>query len=323
MPMVALMLRRDFLRGSLLSLPFVTHSVAQASQATSTICPAARQDELWVVSSRSFGCVDPNDSNRQTWQVQRRETNTNWQNAQFDEFTAASQDGLHTVFYVHGNRNDCHWAMKNGQTVYNALVRQSAPDQRFRFVIYSWPSDQIRGPVRDGRFKLQVANNETYRLGWLMTQLSAKSQYGLIGFSLGGRIITGGMHLLAGGILHGKTLTPGTRPATRAVLWAPAVHNDWLLPGHYHGNAMNALDRISVMYNTKDPVMKRYHMGEPGGHPTALGFSGFSSLAQFGSISDRVEQQEVCQLIGKSHELVQYAGTESIVSKARKQVFWM
>jgi hypothetical protein len=130
------------------------------------------------------------------------------------------------------------------------------------------------------------------------------------------------MHLLAGGALHGKTIAAASRPATRAVLWAPAVNHDWLAPGRYHGQALNALDRLSLMYNTNDPVMKRYHLGEPGGHPIALGFQGFASLCQLGEAAQRVEHQDAAACVGKSHELVRYCAVESIMQNARKQVFW-
>ena len=61
----------------------------------------------------------------------------------------------------------------------------------------------------------------------------------MIGYSFGGRVVTGSLHALAGGplgrrVLHGSTVTGANIDVG---LVAPAIEDDWLGTGQYHGNA--------------------------------------------------------------------------------------
>ena len=312
--------RRAFLATT---VAFAGITQRESRAASDGVCPiSARNDELWVLSSRGFGCQEPSERNRGLWQVRRRETASGWRGSTWDDFTNSAGDSLPTVIYVHGNRNDWDWALRNGQTVYQSLVRNLPAEQRFRFVIYAWPSDQIHGPVKDARYKANVANQEAFRFGWMAGRIAPATQLGLIGFSLGGRIITGGLHLLAGGTWQGHTLPPAERPSTRAVLWAPAVHDHWLLPNSAQGLALRSLERLRLYYNSCDPVLRRYHKAEHFANPAALGYSGCAAFSHLAETAGKVVQSDACGQVGKTHEMAAYCQSECIMRETRDYVLW-
>ena len=74
---------------------------------------------------------------------------------------------------------------------------------RLRFVIWSWPSDKIKGPLNDIRTKAWRTDTDGYYLGWFLQRMHPQSDIGLIGFSYGARIVSGALHVLAGGELDG------------------------------------------------------------------------------------------------------------------------
>jgi Alpha/beta hydrolase of unknown function (DUF900) len=290
------------------------------SQAESLPACSPRQDEMWVVDSHSVGCSEAEIQNPSRWSVQRRETSTCWRASQLTDYFASLQDGKKTVVFVHGNRNDHAWAVRNGQSVYEALVRQAPTVEPFRFVIYAWPADQIRGPVRDARYKTQVANGETYRFAWCLAQTPANVPVGLVSFSLGGRVVTGGLHLLAGGSLHGKALPAGDRPAMRSVCIAPAFDHDWLSQQRYYGQAINTLDTMRVFFNSCDPVLKRYQKLDRCGDAEALGYAGLCGY--LGESAARYCESDASRYVGKTHELKQYLYHTAITQEFSRILLW-
>jgi hypothetical protein len=148
-------------------------------------------------------------------------------------------------------------------------------------------------------------------------------QNGLIGYSYGARIITGALHLLGGGTLAGQTMPAGERPAIRVALWAAALHDHWLLPGHYHGQALAMADRWLVTYNYCDPVLSRYQWIEKCGDPAALGYSrlyGRNLLPT--ELNDRVEEMNVSCLVGGTHDMRPYLYLLPIQNRTRQYVLW-
>ena len=77
--------------------------------------------------------------------------------------------------------------------------------RRIRFVIFSWPSSKVSGGLlNDVRVKAARTGPAGCQLAWLIDQMPAETPLSLVGFSFGARIITGGLHVLAGGSLGGS-----------------------------------------------------------------------------------------------------------------------
>ena len=71
---------------------------------------------------------------------------------------------------------------------------------------------------------------------------------------------------MAGGALGGRCLPgePVEGADIKVGLVAAAVNQDWLRPGHYHGMATANMLSLSIMFNPRDTILKRYWLLEPG-----------------------------------------------------------
>jgi hypothetical protein len=192
-----------------------------------------------------------------------------------------------------------------------------------RFVIWSWPSSQIKGQLKDVRAKAWRTDVEGYYLARFLAPIQPDVQVGLIGYSYGARIITGGLHLLGGGSLAGRAVAAAERPQLRAALWAAALHNHWLVPGHYHGQALTAVDHCLITYNCGDPVLSRYRLLEKCGDPVALGYSGmYGGNLLPADVGRRVEQMDVTCIVGGTHAMQPYLYSPNIQHRTRQVVLW-
>ena len=203
----------------------------------------------------------------------------------------------------------------HGWAWYEALVRQSQGEP-FRLVIWSWPSSQVRGQIRDIRVKAGRANVESFYLGTFLSRITEDSSVSLIGYSYGGRIIPGALHLLGGGVIDGYGIDQP--PKTRrfgAALVAAATHWHWMLPGMFHERAASQLNSLLVLYNPCDPVLKRYGIVEKRHKPVALGYTGIAGLEGLAESEAQFEQMNVSGYIGKTHNEYLYIGTDAIIQR--------
>lgn len=282
-------------------------------------CLACQLDSMWLVSSRHLSRCGTHDGSR--LEICHREAcGRSWKKTDLDDFLVGPDSALPTYVYVHGNRVDRELACERGVMVYRQL-RRYCP-HRFRFVVWSWPSDIVQGVVRDARVKACRSDADAYYLGWMLANTSSESPVSLIGFSLGARVVTGAVHLLAGGTLAGRTLPKlaesSVRP--RVVLVAPALHNDWLLPSRYHGRALTAVDRMLVLYNSKDPLLRLYRFISGNDNPQALGYTGLA-LADC-SYRGCVCQRDVSGWIGRTHSFKRSFSSPSLMAMVRRHAIW-
>ncbi len=281
-------------------------------------------DQIWLVSTRHLSNPSRNTMEFPNFSLQRYEARSTWQDSSLDDFIESEDPNAVTIFWVHGNQVDSVSAKQRGMTVYRNLAASSQQDRPVRMVIWSWPSSQIRRHLKDVRVKAQRTNLQALYLAQFLVRLSEESQVSLTGFSLGGRVVTGALHLVAGGTLSGRQLSPGAaKPGNfRVVLYAPAIHNDWLLPGKPHQLAMSMVDGAMLMNNDCDPILKRYRFITKCGNPKALGYAGLAGIHKLGEIKERVQQWNVCRLVGKTHDLLSYLSNGSIMNRTRRYVFW-
>ena len=184
-----------------------------------------------------------------------------------------------------------------------------------RFVIWSWPSDRICGPARDARVKAARADAEGSFFGWFLSQLKPGTAVGLVGFSYGARVISGGLQLLSGGTLNGHSLPelpPGEPLQIRAAYLAAAMDVAWLYPGGYHGQSLSQVVRLLINYNECDPALKYFRFTDRCTRPSALGFLGINESA-LGEAANRVEQVDVSQDVGRTHDELRYWNSSFVV----------
>ena len=278
-------------------------------------------DSIWLLSTRHLSSPGYSKSH-QTPNVWRYEPHGGWEKATPSDFYDADNPEQITAVYVHGNRIDARKAVQRGMAMYRHLSRGRASDQPVRFVIWSWPSKKIPGPIRDLRRKAARTNTDSYYLSQWIAGIHPEERVSLIGYSLGPRIITGAAHLLGGGVLAGRQLPEDLiepdRPI-RAVAIAAAVESNSLLAGRSYGQAPVVLDRLLLLYNPRDPALKLFHVISKGSRVQALGYTGFRWATDY---SDRIRQFNVYPIVGKSHALQQYTQSPSLMRMVRQHALW-
>ncbi len=232
------------------------------------------------------------------------------------EFLASLDPAQTTCFFVHGNRMTANDARTIGLSLRRHLDRGQ---QKFRYVIWSWPSERMVGMVRDARAKANRADGESYYLGSLLAAIPAEADVSLIGYSFGARAITGSLHLLGGGRVHGNSLGLPAQATVRprVVLMAAAVPRTWLLPGGVNGLAPFQCQRMLLFYNPRDPALKHFPIVFHPGRPQALGFEGIAPR-QLGPNGSLLQQMNVAGAIGRSHSLSKYTDSASIMATVRR-----
>ena len=279
------------------------------------------QDEVWAVSTRGLGCVGCG-SPAVNYHVLRYAKHR-WINSTAGALYATDDPTVITVFFFHGNRVDYQESLRDGLEKYFQLIGRLSDERPVRYIVWSWPSDRIHGVLKDVRSKAARTDEEGYYFANFMTGMNSDVDVGLVSFSLGGRIITGGLHLLGGGSLCGRYVARGDRPTMRVAMWAAAVHNDWLIPGRFHGNALPMADRWYIPINNCDPVLARYHALERHGNPVALGYAGMWGMNLLHpTVRSRIEQEYVSNIVGKSHDQAPYLYSPYIAARTRETVLW-
>jgi hypothetical protein len=152
---------------------------------------------------------------------------------------------------------------------------------------------------------------QSYYLAECLRSIERQVPVSLIGYSFGARIITGALHLLAGGEVAGRSLPKRLaqaekgKPAEmtrRAVLVAAALDADWLLPGRRNGLALSQVNRLLITRNPCDRVLRWY--------PLMYGCRGPEAMGRVGPrcwcCAENVEVVNVSCAVGRAHDWASY-----------------
>jgi len=280
-------------------------------------CPTTTDDDVWLISTRQLGCPSWNNESHVDLKVSQYSGSGDWTESGLDELL--DSESRQTIIYVHGNRVSADEAITRAWAAFSVLKGELAAPP-MRLIIWSWPSDQIHGQLRDIRDKAFRTDLEGQYMGWFLSQIDAKTRVSLIGYSYGARIATGAMHVLGGGTICGRS-TPlahasGNRSPIQVVLIAAAMDNYWLAPGGCHDRFSSFADRLLVFYNSCDPLLKRYRLIEKRGRPVALGYTGARGLDD--DLSARTKQCDVYCSVGKTHSEAAFLSSAEVVQCVKK-----
>lgn len=275
-------------------------------------------DELWIISTRGLPYPTRGDGAEPT--VRRFGPRGQWQRADLGQLYAAPP--LTTLMYVHGNRVEEEETVPTGWLIYREIVGRSC-EPPVRVILWSWPADRIRGQLRDVRAKADRADVEGLYLAPVLNRLRRDNPVGLIGYSFGARTICGALQLVGGGSLYGRRLDAATDAggtpagAVQVALLAAAMDADSFLPGELYPRTMHAADRLLVLYNSCDPVLKRYRCIDRCSHTQALGYVGAMGRA---AGQGELVQRDACASTGRSHELERILASPSNRATIRRYV---
>ncbi len=205
-------------------------------------------------------------------------------------------------------------ARGRASVVFRSLVRYA--QEPVTFVAFSWPSEKRQGFARDVLAKKSRTDTDSFYLGELIQNLHSELPTGLLGFSFGGRVMCGTLHLLGGGTLAGRCLpTAEHQTRYRLSLYAPAFDRTALTPRGQYRYALQNVDRTVNLYNSSDPILRRFKYIDTGSKPIAAGFAGIVAMPFRGdtetgqgnplSNSGDIVQYDCCS-IGRSHFELDY-----------------
>ncbi len=256
-------------------------------------------------------------------------------NAQSFETVPSNHFSTLTIIYVHGNWMERDNARERVQIVSRAIARHA--DRPYRLIMLSWPSERDRGFVSDIRENAECADIQAHYLNYLLQHIDPSSQVSLLGFSFGARTVTGALHLAAGGSIDrlsgyvgmaNTSIDSESRPHYRVSLVAPAVDRAWLQPGGRFELATSSIDWMVNLYNSKDPVLRRFRFLSRVSQPIAAGFVGFSNFTDPRATApltstNLLEQYDCGSIVGNSHDEQNYYSKCPYFQKAVKNVLWL
>ncbi len=310
-----------------LALLVIAQVVAFSARAWAqvTTCSFPRpQDQVWLVSCRAYCCWTADDAGEQLkyW----RHDGKNWKSASLQELLAGDDPNLITVIHAHGNRISHEEAFESSWTAYTGLAG-GADDRPIRFITWSWPSEAYQGLLEDARIKAARTGPAGYELAWFIDQLNPQAPLSLWGHSFGARVVTGALHLLGGGSLDGHALPKRVHPDRRlmeVVLLVAALDNDWLLPGHYHGQAMSQMATLLLVNNNCDLLLTHYHrLYGRRCSQEALGLNGLATWGVSGDELSKLSQIDACCQVGRRHEFVGYTCSPALMSRIRPSLLFV
>ena len=314
---------------------------------TSVSCDSkAAANEIWEISTRHLpqsGCRAPLDASN--FKVSRWQSDRGWIESSFEQYMAsvlgsesgqdedAASSELHNIIYVHGNWMPADLTRERGLLISRYLAqRDHSP---FRFTIFSWPSTREKHALADVRENAIVAEVQGLYLASFLQHMPAERRLGIIGFSYGARAVTGALHALGGGTLCGRTVTVGSYPQEiRISLMAAAIDRGWLLEGGRHQFASQRIISIVNLYNSNDPVLRRYRLISTSSRATAAGVTGLVLPRNWLNLPPaegtavatpnyvRLQQYDCRSQLGRSHDERSYYRECSCTIHLMDHVLW-
>jgi hypothetical protein len=270
-------------------------------------------DEILLISTRGIGTTCDADRIARELDCRRltidADGHPTWVAYDWHNLQNPANAQRQTVIYVHGNRVSVGNDATEGMAVYDSLISSRREREPLRYIIWSWPSAQIPGLIKDYQIKAVRTNPVAWQLAWFIDQLPVETPLALMGYSYGARTVSGTMHLLGGGQLGGLKITErqhSNRPPLRVALMAAAFDADWLLPGEVHQRAITQIDRMVVITNRQDPAMRFFKLSTKNSRVDALGLAGIPHSAKLGTANKRIQYIDVTAGVGHSHVIYDY-----------------
>lgn len=297
----------------LVCLVACSYSGASAQYACNQVRP---QDEYWEISTRCIACnFSPQTLESTNFAVSQMRMGA-WQTSSFQSFLSSvvASPPMRTIIYTHGNWMTYSNSRGRAQYVYRQVSQRAC--EPIRFIAYTWPSERSGRPVQDIREKAGRSEVDAFYYAHLLNEIPKMAPFGLIGYSFGSRVTCGGVHLINGGSLNGSSLpVPGEPlPMLRISLIAPAFDRNWLSAKSHYGRTLDGVDKLVNLYNSRDPILRRFRFLDDISGPIAAGFAGITGVAPNSdprsteplTADPRIVQFDCVSSIGNTHSEMDY-----------------
>ena len=238
----------------------------------------------------------------------------------YDKFVRTLTPDTIVCVWVDGNRVDGDYSIRRSWLIQKALKVHSS--QKLRIVIWSWPSQTVAGPVKDIQAKICRTEAEAVWLASFLAGLPSSQPVTILGYSLGARIAYGSLSLLASQSFAKYQLPLPTETCqVRLVFIAPAVPNSWLCHDHACSLALTKVQRMLILGNRRDKVLKYFPYSPGANGNLALAVSAVRPDC-LGEHATRVQQYDFSQQIGRSHKVQDYLQVPAAVRLIRHYSLW-
>ncbi len=267
-------------------------------------------DRIWLLNTRHLiSRASQVNLDSPAFKIYQLDSATPAQAVERESFLEKVSERRKSVIYIHGNRFTADDAIERGCLVHEKIATNEIK-QPIDWIIWSWASDKKGVLVHDARLKANRTEGQGLYLAWLLKEFAKKQiPTTLIGYSFGGRIVTGALHAAAGGKLGGVSIKgePTVGAPFNAALIAPAIDSLWLDQRGYHRLAPQNLDSLTLLYNRRDAILKRYWRIDQIQGRLALGLTGPRSFAprHDGSLLP-VRSHDCSDEIGMKHDELYY-----------------
>lgn len=267
-------------------------------------------EQMWMISTRHLSTQACNANlNSVDFRVSQLDQCGNRSPDHFESFLSNLSPNRTLVIHVHGNRLTEAEANARGRFVYRC-IKPHAAEIPMDLLIFSWPAEQRGSLIHDGRTKAMITEAESLYFATLLRELMTRDiPVAIVAYSFGCRVVSGGLHCLAGGSLSGRHLP--TEPIVggniAVGMIAPAVQADWLGMGRYHGMSTRNIRNLAILYNSRDAVLKRFWLVESGSRGPALGYAGPTRIAAgFDGMPVPLTKCDCARFLGLAHNEQEY-----------------
>ncbi len=273
-------------------------------------CPA--ELDVWVVSTRCLPgiCSLPKEVSFGIERLVGEPCCRRWERAELAELV--SEPWRPFVVFIHGNRYSPADAKEQGLALARRLARHACGGVAPRVVIFSWPSEQQGFLLKDVRQKYERAYADGHYLAWLLCQLEPQQPVSIVGYSLGALVAAEALDDLA------RTSPDGIRWAdrpggTNLVFVTPAVRCDAFAPRGPYRDAIEGLDAMSLLINSRDGALRFFPLLEPAVRVDAMGYVGMPRRWMPAEVE--YTSLNAAGMVGKLHTMWQYLDSPALSSR--------
>lgn len=282
--------------------------VAAADDCPETDCPLPL--DLWVVSTRSLPgiCALPEDADLGVERLAGEPGCGRWEQAELSELVGDASRPL--VIFAHGNRYTAADAKTQGIALARKMAAQDCGGHRF--VIFSWPSEQQGILLKDARRKYDRAHADGHYLAWLLCQVDPGQPVAIVGYSLGALVASQAFEDLSRVAPSG--IAWAERPGrTNLVFVTPAIRCDALAPRGPFRSALEGVDRLTLLINSRDEALKFFPHVDPNVHADAMGYVGLSR--RWLPVGLEYTSNDAANVVGKQHTMWRYLRSRSLADR--------
>jgi len=278
--------------------------------------PNCSCSDVWIVSTRGLPgiCEFPDRAN---FTVERLRECGRWEKSNLPSLLENPNQPIH--IFVHGNRYESGDAKSQGAFFARQMTAACPESSSVRTVIFSWPSAQQGILLKDGRAKYNRCFSDGHYLAHLLGFMEPQRPVALMGYSFGALIILEGLSELVE-LEQNEALRPSMQPwthrsaRTHMVLVAAAVRCDAFSPrGPYRG-ALQCVDRLVLINNSRDDALKHFPKLDPCMRIEAMGYAGMRD-AWFLPSSLEYTATDASNIIGRHHGLPLYLSSPSLTRR--------